>query len=142
MKTDGKIPIKAAIYTVTDGKTAVKAYANVAFGDSLYINSFSVALSSITGELTVYPPSVRCGGNRYKRILEFPGRGNNKLKEAITKVCLLAYAKYEDDKEPGVFGEPIYVNVGDLVDFEKVNAISQQKEGGDAELEDLTFLPF
>lgn len=142
MKTDGKIPIKAEIYAVTDGKTAVKAYANVAFGDSLYINSFSVALSSITGELTVYPPSVRCGGNQYKKILEFPGRGSNKLKEAITRVCLLAYAKYEDDKEPGVFGEPTYINVGDLVDFKKADVASQQKEKSDTELEDLSCLPF
>ena len=122
MEKSSRIPIKAMIYHVADGRTVVKAYANVMFGKHLSINSFSIAMSSINNDMVVYPPSTRCGGNKYKRIVEFPDYQNSRLKDQIDKVCLLAYAQYEDDGELRRYTEPVYVGIEELVGSSKTNA--------------------
>lgn len=114
-----KIPIKAQIYSIGDGKYTTKAFANVAVGDYLFINSFSVALSSYQNEMTVFPPSIRCSNGSYKKILEFPKHTSSKLLETIQKVCLDAYYAYEDSGELHRWTKPRYVKIEDLLDLEK-----------------------
>ena len=122
MDNKTKIPIRAMIYHIADGKTAIKAFANVSIGDFMYINSFSIAVSSYGDELVVYPPTTKCINKKYKKIVEFPNHNNSKLLDTITKVCKLAYAKYEDDGELNRFGDPFYIKVEDLIDFDKTMA--------------------
>ena len=124
MDNNTRIPIKAEIYHIADGKNTIKAYANVAIGDYMFINSVSIAVGSFNNQLIVYPPSNKYWNKHkkkidFKRILEF--KSNCRLWEVITKVCLLAYAKYGSDKRLGVFGEPMYIKIEDLVDTTKTN---------------------
>ena len=147
MKNDGRIPIKATIYHVADGRMAVKAYANVIIGDYLAINSFSIAFSSSENELVVYPPSVKCGGKamngkkeRYKKIVEFPHWEYGRLKDVIDRLCIFAYRRYEDDHNTlGQYCEPAYIGIEDLTGFDE-NKIKDSQESIDAiELGDIPF---
>ena len=141
METNTKIPVKAVIYHVADGNTAIKAYANIAIGDYLYINSFSVVVSSYSNtDLLVYPPSVKCGNGKYKRIVEFPGWEESSLKEKIDKLCTFAYGRYEDDNNTlGKWTDPIYIGIEELVNLGKKNVQSSRKSTGEIDLSDIPF---
>ena len=140
MDNSNKIPIRATIYHVADGRTAIKAYANVAIGDYLYINSFSIALSAYVNELLVYPPSVKCRDGKYKRIVEFPNWKDSPLKEKIDKLCIFAYGKYEDDNSTlGKWTDPIYVGIEELVGLDKKSAQRSQESTNGIDLSDIPF---
>ena len=143
MEVNNKIPIRAMIYHVADGRTAVKAYANIAIGDYLTINSFSIACSSIdNNDLLVYPPTVRCKNGNYKRIVEFPGWDKSSLKKKIDKICKLAYRKYEDDRQTNLYGDPVYVGIEELVNFEKTNTQNPQESNNNNESDLESIIPF
>lgn len=146
MEVNNKIPIRALIYHVADGRTAVKAYANVAIGDYLTINSFSIACDSVDNNtLVVYSPTVRANcknGKKYKRIVEFPGWEESDLKSKIDKVCILAYRKYEDDRQMMQYGDPVYVGIEELVNFKKEGTQNPQKSADDNNSDWESNIPF
>ena len=140
MDNNRKIPIRATIYNVADGRTAIKAYASIIIGDYLAINSFSIAVSSFENELVVFPPSVKCGNNRYKKIVEFPHWKEGRLKKVIDRQCILAYKRYEDDHSTLYkYGEPAYIEIDDLTGFVEKTVQESQEPTDAIDLGDIPF---
>ena len=127
MESTNKIPIRARIYHVVEGQRALKAYADVAIGDYLCINSYSIAYSykhknrdeDGNDDVIVFTPTAKRENGEYKRIVEYPNWDENRLKDIIAKLCKQAYKKYEDDGTLRVYTKPIYVGIDELVDFNK-----------------------
>ncbi|MBR2589123.1 hypothetical protein IKE84_02180 [Candidatus Saccharibacteria bacterium] len=101
-----KLKITAKIYAVNDGKTSIKAFANININNLVFINSFAISNSAEQPEkLSVFPPSY-CSRGKYHPVMEFPYMKNNGLYGAIRNACLSAYKKYSDTGQSHVDSEP------------------------------------
>lgn len=109
-----KIPVKAKVYYATQGQTAIKCLANVAIGDLICINSYTVSNTiERPDRLNAFPPSYQLKNGKYKPNIEFPNSRNNPLLTAIYKACCSAYKHYEDTHKLHEYGETYEVEVGE-----------------------------
>lgn len=137
-----RIPIKARIYSVADGRYAKKAYANVTIGDYLSINSYSVGANSTGDGLVVYRPSVRFGENKFKKIVEYVNRDKSRLEKAIEEACIRAYKQNEFDGTIQQDSEPIYIGIEDLINTNTNNYQVGQESSRNISLDDDLVVPF
>lgn len=111
-----KIYVKAKIYAVTDGTTAPKAYANVAIGDLLNVNSYVVTNTfGDPDRMNAFAPSRKdrlSGG--YKPFVEFAYPAKNALVSAIKKACQSAYELYSSTGRLHEYGRAFAVDIDNL----------------------------
>ena len=128
-----KIYVKAKIYAVTDGTTAPKAYANVAIGDILNINSY--VITNTFGDpdrMNAFAPSRKdrlSGG--YKPFIEFAYPAKNALVDAIKKACQSAYELYSSTGRLHEYGRAFAVDIDNLFgSAEKPAKIAENTDSG------------
>lgn len=138
-----KIPIKAKIYSVKDGRYGLNAFANVMIGDYLSINSYSIIPDPKGGgTLVVFRPRVFLGNNNFKYIVEYINRKNSKLERQIEKACRYAYGKYEDDGRLQQYSEAYYIGIEDLINSEVINAQDPEESAKNTTSDDDYVVPF
>ena len=111
-----KISVKAKIYAVTDGATAPKAFANVAIGDLLNINSYAVTNTyGDPDRMNAFAPSRKDKlSGEYKPYIEFAYPAKNSLVDAIKKACQSAYELYSSTGRLHEYGKAFAVDIDNL----------------------------
>lgn len=115
-----KLSVRAKIYAIKDGATAIKGFANVEIGGFMFINSVTVTNTlDHPDKLEVYPPSYRLRNGSYKPQIEFAHAGQNKLWAAFRQACLSAYKHYSDTKRLHEYGATCEVEIDSLLELTK-----------------------
>lgn len=135
-----KLKVRAKIYSIMDGQTAIKAYANVDVGGLLCINSYTVSNSiKEPDSLFAFPPSYRRKNGGYKPYIEFPYNKDNPLADAIVRACKFAYRRFEETGKLHEYGEEVEVDYDDFLQWAKT---PDDLGGKDDDVIDLSDVPF